>query len=321
MIEYSKTTVFNVSAQTIVNTINCVGVMGAGLALECKLRYPQMYQNYVKQCRRKEVKVGHLYFCTRETEPYILNFPTKNHWKYPSRLEWIEKGLIYFLENYQQWGIQSVAFPKLGCDLGGLEWQIVEQIMQKYLLQAEDIQVIICLDTDQQPQGIEKEMLKILHNPMQWQNDNPFTDKEVEGISTYLPITRFKSLQKIASSEQYQRLFSFFYNKAYVTPSIAKLTPKEARLQVIILLQKLEITSGTMLKLRWRNFINQYNYCWLKLTEDDRIPISPEIYQALIHYRGDVDINTLVIHDLKNPDKPLNIITLGKLIKECEKPV
>ncbi|MEA5516853.1 macro domain-containing protein, partial [Nodularia sp. UHCC 0506] len=163
MLHYTDTTVFNVNAQTIVNTINCVGVMGAGLALEFQLRFPEMERDYIERCRRKEAKVGRPYLYKNYETVWILNFPTKIHWKYPSKIEWIEEGLKYFSNYYQKGGITSVAFPKLGCSNGGLTWRDVSPLMEKYL-QNLDIDVFICLDREEEATGIEGSMVNLVNN-------------------------------------------------------------------------------------------------------------------------------------------------------------
>jgi O-acetyl-ADP-ribose deacetylase (regulator of RNase III) len=103
--------------QTLVNTVNCVGVMGKGIAATFKKRYPAMFDDYVRRCEHGEVRLGEPYLWTG-TEPWVLNFPTKDHWRSVSRLEDIERGLEYLVEHYQQWGIQSLAVPPLGCGRG-----------------------------------------------------------------------------------------------------------------------------------------------------------------------------------------------------------
>ena len=147
--------------KTIVNTVNCVGVMGAGLALEFQLRFPEMERDYVERCNQKRVEVGRPYLYKDYSDPWILNFPTKNHWKYPSKIEWIEQGLKYFSANYQRGGITSIAFPKLGCSNGGLEWEIVSPLMDKYL-QDLGIDVFICEDTEKEASGTERVMVHML---------------------------------------------------------------------------------------------------------------------------------------------------------------
>jgi len=111
-----------------------VGVMGKGIAKEFKKRYPEMFRDYVARCDVGTVQLGKPYhFTDLFGEISIVNFPTKNHWRSPSRLSDIERGLDYFLTHYQQWGIQSVAFPPLGCGNGGLEWQVVGPLMYQKL--------------------------------------------------------------------------------------------------------------------------------------------------------------------------------------------
>ena len=113
--------IFNTKAQTIVNTVNCVGVMGKGIALVFKLRYPLMFDIYKGFCKSKQIGIGKLWLYKGEPEePWVLNFPTKFHWKYPSKLEYIELGLEKFVTTYKEKGITSIAFPMLGTNNGGL---------------------------------------------------------------------------------------------------------------------------------------------------------------------------------------------------------
>lgn len=120
------------SAQTLVNTVNCVGVMGKGVALAFKRRYPDMYQDYVKRCQRGEVRLGQPYVFRSEGR-LILNFPTKDHWRSVSRLEDIVAGLEYLKLNYRDWGIESLACPPLGCGNGQLEWEVVGPTLYRHL--------------------------------------------------------------------------------------------------------------------------------------------------------------------------------------------
>lgn len=124
--------IFTSRSQTLVNTVNCVGVMGAGIALECRLRYPEMYEKYVKLCELKQLDTG-LLWLYKAVDRWILNFPTKKHWRYPSREEYLRSGLEKFLETYIERGITSIAFPLLGADKGGIEKAVSEKIMLEYL--------------------------------------------------------------------------------------------------------------------------------------------------------------------------------------------
>lgn len=140
MIKYVSGDLFKSETQTIVNTVNCVGAMGAGIALEFKNRYPNMFYSYKKICDSNQLKPGLLYLWKKE-EKWILNFPTKNHFKDPSTLEYIESGLIKFKDTYKEKGITSISFPKLGCGKGGLNFKDVKPLMEKYL--NIDIEVLI----------------------------------------------------------------------------------------------------------------------------------------------------------------------------------
>ena len=120
---------FESSTQTLVNTINCVGVMGKGIALEFKKRYPEMFREYESLCSKGLIIPGVPYYYNDLSGASILNFPTKDHWRSPSKLSYIISGLKWFRENYGSLGIKSIAFPPLGCGNGGLSWDIVGPIM------------------------------------------------------------------------------------------------------------------------------------------------------------------------------------------------
>jgi O-acetyl-ADP-ribose deacetylase (regulator of RNase III) len=135
-IKLVKGNIFNTKAQTVVNTVNCVGVMGKGIALVYKLRYPQMFDVYHEYCKQHLIGIGKLWLYKGDAnDPWVLNFPTKFHWKYPSKIEYIEQGLKKFVETYEERGITSIAFPMLGTFNGGLDKDIVYTIMLKYLSQ------------------------------------------------------------------------------------------------------------------------------------------------------------------------------------------
>jgi len=131
---------FESKAQTWVNTVNCVGVMGKGVALEFKNRFPDMYEDYMARCKRGEVKLGRPYLFKRLVHPWILNFPTKEHWRSVANLAKIVEGLEYLLKHYKTWGIESLAVPPLGCGQGQLEWKIVGPTLYR-VLNRMDIQV------------------------------------------------------------------------------------------------------------------------------------------------------------------------------------
>lgn len=127
--------IFESKCSTIVNTVNCVGVMGKGIALKFKEAYPEMYLDYAKKCAAGLIKVGTPYIYRNADGRKILNFPTKDHWRSPSRLSYIVDGLNWFIENYKEYDIDSIAFPPLGCGNGGLTWDVVGPVMYQKLSQ------------------------------------------------------------------------------------------------------------------------------------------------------------------------------------------
>ena len=124
---------FESDAQTLVNAVNTVGVMGKGIALEFKKRFPGMYEDYVRRCRRGEVKLGQPYLYRGSALPWVVNFPTKQHWRTRSHLVDIQTGLEHLVQYAQQWGIDSLAVPALGCGEGGLLWRTVETVLRQQL--------------------------------------------------------------------------------------------------------------------------------------------------------------------------------------------
>ncbi len=144
MIMYTNGNLFDCKVQTLVNPVNTVGVMGKGLALAFKNRYPDMFQEYKSQCDRGELSIGslHLY---KSSDYWILNFPTKKHWRNKSQIAFIKAGLKTFIDSYPSMGIDSIAFPKLGCGYGGLDWKNDVQPMMEQYLSDLPIQIEICL--------------------------------------------------------------------------------------------------------------------------------------------------------------------------------
>jgi len=133
MIKVLEGDLFQSKAQTLVNTVNCVGIMGKGVALEFKNRFPDMFKDYADRCKRGEVKLGKPYLYKSLFVPWILNFPTKDHWRSVTNLQDIIHGLEYLLKHYKEWGITSIAIPPLGCGHGQLEWRIVGPTLYSYL--------------------------------------------------------------------------------------------------------------------------------------------------------------------------------------------
>lgn len=127
--------IFESDAQTLTNTVNCVGVMGKGIAEQFKERFPEMYEDYVERCENGDVQLGRPYLYQRDEEPWILNFPTKGHWRAVSNLSDIRRGMEHVLDKYEEWGIESLAVPPLGCGNGQLDWRVVGPTLYRYLSQ------------------------------------------------------------------------------------------------------------------------------------------------------------------------------------------
>ena len=217
MIKYYEGTVFNTGAKAIVNTINCEGAMGAGLALEFMLRYPEMYEDYKVKCDKKLLKPGIVDYYVEDDGCTIINVPTKWLFKYPSRIEWIEQGLQYFVSTYKEHNIKAVAFPKLGASNGGLDWDEVRSVMEKYLSNV-DADVYICTDTLRQAEGIEKQMLDIFNSMTLDQIGEivRLTSKQRDNLEIRRPYSRFWLINKTPSigAKTYASVFRHCYSKA-----------------------------------------------------------------------------------------------------------
>ncbi len=133
MITYVDCDLFLSPARVLVNTVNTVGVMGKGLAKDFKAIYPEMFQEYQDLCERGLFDIGRLWLY-RSPNKSVLNFPTKRHWRNPSKPEYIEDGLRKFADAYSVYGITSISFPRLGCGNGELDWERqVRPLMERYL--------------------------------------------------------------------------------------------------------------------------------------------------------------------------------------------
>ena len=136
MVTLKNGNIFNTKAGTIVNTINCVGVMGAGIAYEFRLRYPEMFARYVELCSEdnpNKIDIGKLWLYKANDGRQVLNFPTKKHWRDPSKMSYIKAGLEKFANTYTSKNIDSVAFPLLGAANGGLNKDEVINLMMKFI--------------------------------------------------------------------------------------------------------------------------------------------------------------------------------------------
>ncbi len=158
MIQFKQANLLESDAQAIVNTVNTVGVMGKGIALQFKNQYPHNYKLYAAACKAKEVVVGKM-FVTEETsllggKKIIINFPTKTDWRKPSEYSYIENGLQDLVKVIEDKNIKSIAIPPLGAGNGGLDWNKVKELIEQYLTHLDcEVQIY-------QPNAIIQEALK-----------------------------------------------------------------------------------------------------------------------------------------------------------------
>jgi len=146
MIKFLSGSPLDAPVAAVVNTVNTVGVMGKGIALMFKEAFPENFRAYEAACKRKEVRVGHM-FVTENLAlcgpRWIINFPTKQHWRQPSRMEWITAGLRDLRGVVEENNIRSIALPALGCGNGGLDWSEVRPEIEQSLAEMNDVDVLV----------------------------------------------------------------------------------------------------------------------------------------------------------------------------------
>lgn len=165
MIAYKSGNLLVEDADAIVNTVNCVGVMGRGIALQFKKAFPENFKSYSLACKNKHVVPGEMFvFKTGQTlnPKYIVNFPTKRHWRGKSRIEDIESGLLSLVKTIKKFKIKSIAIPPLGSGLGGLDWIVVKRLIEQSLQNLNEVKVIVF-----EPKGSpeSKELAKFKNTP------------------------------------------------------------------------------------------------------------------------------------------------------------
>ena len=153
-LRYTSGDMFSVPADAIVNTVNCVGVMGKGVALEFKHRWPQNFKAYKKLCDAKELAPGKMFIYdagdmfAKQTHRYLINFPTKLHWRAKSKLSYIEEGLDDFVTQVRHFKIKSVVMPPLGCGNGGLPWPEVRALLEQKLSDIDGVEFVVFVPND-----------------------------------------------------------------------------------------------------------------------------------------------------------------------------
>ena len=220
-IKYIHGNIFNSKCQTVVNTVNCVGVMGKGIAQVYKLRYPLMFQQYKEHCKNKLIKPGVLWLYNKQDNaPWILNFPTKFHWKYPSKIEWVVSGLEKFVETYEKKGITSIAFPLLGTHNGGLDIQEVKSLMDKHLVKCSIDIEIYDYDPNAKDDLFEKFKLKWLGlSPESIKNETGIQPQYARKISELISLGEVNSMIALANykgigEKTLEKAFNYVLNQS-----------------------------------------------------------------------------------------------------------
>lgn len=164
MMRFTEGNLLDAGTEAIVNTVNTVGVMGKGIALMFREKYPENFKAYEAACKAGEVQVGQM-FVTAGVElngpRWIINFPTKKHWIHPTKLEWVRDGLVALKAVIREKKIKSIALPPLGCGNGGLDWAVVRPLIESALGDLQDVEVIVYEPTAKyqnvaKKQGVEK---------------------------------------------------------------------------------------------------------------------------------------------------------------------
>ena len=145
MIEFKTGDILSEDASALVNTVNCAGVMGKGIALRFKKAFPENFKAYARACRNGQVAPGRMFvFETDEVSPsYVINFPTKAHWRDGSRMEYIDDSLKDLTKEIRDRDIRSIAVPALGCGLGGLSWDEVRPRMENAFRGLENVRIVV----------------------------------------------------------------------------------------------------------------------------------------------------------------------------------
>tara|TARA_B100001939_G_C16915479_1_gene606690 strand:+ start:85 stop:807 length:723 start_codon:yes stop_codon:yes gene_type:complete len=225
--------IFSTECEVITLTVNCEGVMGAGIALEGKFRWPLMYEEYEKKCS-EGLKTGELFWWgPDEFGKRILCFPTKYSWKQKSLLQYVEKGLDTLLEQYVNKNVKSIALPHLGCSHGGLEWADVKPIIYRKLSDRDDLEVELWEFDPLAEDEDFNDLVDLVRNqtPSVVQSRMGLSEKqenELRSALTYRGVKSFSSLQKTRGigEKTLKRIYHYlFYEKKrmdfnYIEPTL-----------------------------------------------------------------------------------------------------
>jgi len=215
---------FTSNAQTLVNTVNTVGIMGAGIALEFRLRYPEMFEKYIDLCKKKQISIGKLWLYKAD-DRWILNFPTKKDWKDDSKIEYLEEGLQKLVDSYKEKGITSIAFPVLGSNHGNIPEEESIKIMKRYLIKC-DIPVEIYLYDPDSPDDLYESLKnKFLSMSIEEIKEKAQIQKQyAEKLLGILRDDKIKNISSLTSVEgigirTLEKVFDYLFNRVKETKS------------------------------------------------------------------------------------------------------
>jgi len=145
MLRFTQGNLLDAQVEALVNAVNTVGVMGKDIALMFKERFPENFKAYASACRAGEVRTGTMFVTGTGSEAprWIINFPTKEDWRHPSKLEWVYDGLVALKETIREKNIKSIAIPALGCGNGGLEWTSVRPLIEGAFGDLDNVEVVV----------------------------------------------------------------------------------------------------------------------------------------------------------------------------------
>lgn len=215
--------IFSTGAQTIVITVNCVGIMGAGIAQDAKYRWPLIYDSYAKKCSLNQFGIGEILWETSESQ-FVALFPTKTHWRMPSKIGYIKSGLQTLRKDIIEKSINSVALPYLGCSNGGLEWAEVKPLIKTILSEISDLEVELWeFSQDFVDKDFEKfrDVYLALNNrdALSWLKFSKKTEKLIRNTISNNQITNFVqlSMMKGVGDKTLKKIYEAALGRSYPT--------------------------------------------------------------------------------------------------------
>ncbi len=258
MIKYTRGNIIEADVEALINTVNTVGVMGKGIALTFKKAFPENFKIYRKLCENKEFKIGDLLITkTDKAKPkFIVNFPTKQHWRNRSEIDFIKIGMKKLVEAINEKGIKSIAIPPLGCGNGGLNWKVVKSIILKELELLEKDTEIIIYEPGFNNQEVVKLKKQINLTPARAMLLSSLNNYQVLGYSINLLV-----IQKIAYFiQRFGEPLNLQYEKGYYGPYSHRLQHLAKYLNGYFLNFKHEATKpSTIVKLKKIDEVEIYN--------------------------------------------------------------